>query len=162
MKRMIDDKLIKQVSELLDEMCDSDANPTTFRNGIHLENVQDLTISDLGALFPQASTGKFLKWGSTGVLENAEVSGGTQLYRHSIVIDTNELTIISLDNTPITTLAGLILLFNSANYISGKINDCFMVSMYEDSGAYYACYFEEEGAATSLLEVAPTDTVVAL
>lgn len=67
MKRMITQELINKVKDLLDSISSGVFAP----NKISLDSVEDLEISDLGALFPTAENGKFLVW-NNGVLKNVD------------------------------------------------------------------------------------------
>ena len=71
MKRMITQELIDKIEALFGNIIAS-ADQITIMSKLHLLDVADLEISDLGALFPTAENGKFLRW-SNGVLENSDI-----------------------------------------------------------------------------------------
>ena len=83
MKRMISQKLINNLIDLLNNISSGVFAP----NKISLDSVADLEISDLGALFPTPTNGKFLAW-NNGVLANVEVYQG---------IDIDELDLTASD-----------------------------------------------------------------
>lgn len=106
MKRMIDEKLIELTKALLNEI----KTGTFVAPKVHLQDIEDLILSDYGSLFPDLTNngGKVVKVKEDEEgFEYGEVSGGTQLYKHHIsLIDGASDYIELVDNNyaPVTLL----------------------------------------------------------